>query len=119
MAVPFMPGGYSALALICLASFGIATCAATWIGAVTDVFPQEIVARVTGIAGMGEGVTNMILTLATGRVIDAHSYLPVFLVAGLLPCLGVGSFFAFVRPPISAPASTQFSRPGRRTPTRS
>jgi len=97
MAVPLAPSGYYALALICLASFGIATCAATWIGAVTDVFPQPVVARVTGIAGMGEGVTNMLLTLATGRVVDRYSYLPVFLVAGLLPLLGVGSFFALIR----------------------
>jgi ACS family hexuronate transporter-like MFS transporter len=97
MAVPLMPGGHLALGLICLASFGIATCAATWIGAVTDVFPQPVVARVTGIAGLGEGVANMVLTLATGRVVDMYSYLPVFLVAGLLPALGVGSFFLLIR----------------------
>jgi len=97
LGVPWMPSGYGALALICLASFGIATCAATWIGAVTDVFPQPVVARVTGIAGMGEGVANMVLTLATGRVVDRYSYLPVFLVAGLLPSFGVGSFFLLLR----------------------
>jgi ACS family hexuronate transporter-like MFS transporter len=101
LAVPWMPDGYYALGLICLASFGIATCAATWIGAVTDVFPQPVVARVTGIAGMGEGCTNMLLTLATGRVVDRYSYLPVFLVAGLLPIAGVGAFLALVRKRVS------------------
>jgi ACS family hexuronate transporter-like MFS transporter len=101
MAVPWMTDGYYALGLICLASFGIATCAATWIGAVTDVFPQPVVARVTGIAGMGEGCTNMLLTLATGRVVDRYSYLPVFLVAGLLPLAGVGAFLTLVRKRVS------------------
>ncbi len=97
MAVPLCATGYQALALICAASFGIGAYAATWIGAVTDIFPGEVVARVTGIAGMGEGVANMILTLATGRVVDRYSYFPVFLGAGLLPVLGLLSLFAVVR----------------------
>ncbi len=91
IAVPLCATGYQALALICAASFGVAVHAATWIGAVTDLFPQDVVARVTGLAGMGEGTLNMALTLATGAVVDRYSYLPVFLAAGLMPALGLAS----------------------------
>ena len=97
MGVPLCATGYQALVLICAASFGIGAYAATWIGAVTDIFPGAVVARVTGLAGMGEGVANMILTLATGRVVDRYSYLPVFLGASLLPALGLASLFLVVR----------------------
>lgn len=97
LGVPHMPDGYYALALICLASFGIAALAATWIGAATDVCPERVTARVTGLAGMTEGVINMALTLATGWVVDRYSYLPVFVGAGLLPALGVMAFVLLVR----------------------
>lgn len=97
MAVPVCSTGYQALALICLASFGIGAFAATWIGATNDLFPQNVVARVTGLAGMGEGCVNMALTLATGAVVDRHSYFPVFMGAGLIPTLALASLFLFVR----------------------
>jgi ACS family hexuronate transporter-like MFS transporter len=97
MAVPLCATGYQALALICLASFGIGTFAATWIGAAADLFPQKVLARVTGLAGMAEGTVNMGLTLITGEVIDRYSYFPIFLGAGLIPVLALASLFAFVR----------------------
>lgn len=97
MAVPLCATGYQALALICVASFGIGTFAATWIGAVGDMFPQSVVARVTGLAGMAEGCVNMVLTLATGAVVDRYSYFPVFIGAGLIPGLALASLFVLVR----------------------
>jgi len=97
LGVPLCATGYQALALICGASFGIGTFAATWIGVVGDLFPQQVTARVTGLAGMTEGCTNMVLTLATGAVVDRYSYFPVFMGAGLIPVLAFASLFAFVR----------------------
>ena len=97
MAVPLCATGYQALALICVASFGIGTFAATWIGVTGDLFPQNVVARVTGLAGMGEGSVNMVLTLATGAVVDRYSYFPVFVGAGLIPILALASLFLLVR----------------------
>jgi len=97
MAVPLSATGYQALALICLASFGISTFAATWIGATTDLFPENVVARVTGLAGMGEGCVNMLLTVVTGAVVDRYSYFPIFMGAGLIPLLALASLFVFVR----------------------
>jgi hypothetical protein len=56
-----------------------------------------VLARVNGITGVGEGVVNMVLMLATGVVVDHFSYLPGFVAAGLLPALGVLCLFALVR----------------------
>jgi len=95
-AVPLTPSPFYALALICLASFGISACAATWIGIVTDLFPQQVSAQVTGLAGMNEGLFNMILTLSTGAVIDRYSYLPVLAAAGLLPALALAALLVVV-----------------------
>jgi ACS family hexuronate transporter-like MFS transporter len=97
LAVPLCATGYQALALICLASFGIGTFAATWIGAIGDLFPEQVVARVTGLAGMAEGALNMVLTLTTGAVVDRYSYFPVFMGAGLIPVLALASLFLLVR----------------------
>ena len=102
MLVPLAPGAGSAIALIGLASFGIAAYAANLIGLITDLFPQRMLAQVTGIAGAGEGIIAMCTVLLTGVVVDRYSYLPVFLGAGILPVLGVGAFFLLLRPSLSS-----------------
>jgi len=98
MIVPLAPGAGWAIVLICLASFGIAAYAANLIGLITDLFPQRMLAEVTGIAGAGEGVTAMCTVLLTGMAVDRYSYLPVFLGAGILPLLGLFSLFVLQRP---------------------
>jgi MFS transporter, ACS family, hexuronate transporter len=67
------------------------------IGLLTDLFDPRILAGVTGLTGLCEGVFNMALTLATGRVVDRFSYFPVFLAAGALPLLALGCFFVLIR----------------------
>ena len=54
-------------------------------------------ASVTGLTGLCEGVFNMTLTLATGRVVDRLSYLPVFVAAGALPAMAVLCLFVLIR----------------------
>jgi hypothetical protein len=56
-----------------------------------------VLAAVTGLTGLCEGVFNMGLTLATGRIVDAFSYLPVFIAAGILPLLAASALFILVR----------------------
>lgn len=97
LAVPLVPGELGALAVICAATFGISAYTATHIGALTDLFPQRALARITGLTGAGEGATNIVLTLATGVVVDRFSYLPVFAAAGLMPLLGVAALFGLIR----------------------
>jgi len=95
--VPLVPGELLPIAIISLATFGVSTYVATHIGTLTDLFSPGVLARVVGITGAGEGIMNMILTLATGIVVDRFSYLPVFVAAGVLPALGVICLFWLVR----------------------
>lgn len=95
--VPVAPGEALAIALICAATFGLASTVANHIGLLGDLFPPRVLAAVTGLTGLCEGITNMGLTLVTGRVVDRYSYLPVFVAAGVLPVLAMACLFILVR----------------------
>ena len=95
--VPFVPGEIVPVALICIATFGLSGFVATHIGMLTDLFPGTILARVAGITGVGEGCVNMLVTLATGIVVDHFSYVPVFAAAGFLPLAAVAALFILIR----------------------
>jgi ACS family hexuronate transporter-like MFS transporter len=88
MLVPVVPGEWAPIMLISLATFGISIYSAVYIGAITDLFSEKVLASLSGVTGAGEGVVNMVFMLATGMVVDRFSYLPVFLAAGLMPLLG-------------------------------
>jgi ACS family hexuronate transporter-like MFS transporter len=76
------------MALISLATFGESAYTAVYIGTITDLFSDRVLASLSGVTGAGEGIVNMALMLSTGYVVDRFSYLPVFLAAGLMPMLG-------------------------------
>ncbi|MGH9666767.1 MAG: MFS transporter, partial [Bryobacteraceae bacterium] len=95
--VPAVSTAASAIALISVATFGINSLAATLIGLLTDIFPERVLAQVTGITGVGDGAMGMLTMLATGIVVDRFSYYPVFLAAGALPLLSLAAFLALVR----------------------
>lgn len=95
--VPLAPNAVSAMALICIATFGIAISVPTHIAMLTDLFPADVLARLAGLTGLGEGIVNIVLQRATGMVVDSFSYLPVFLCAGLMPVLGLAALFGLVR----------------------
>lgn len=82
-----------ALVLISLVTFGFQS----WINNVqtlpSDYFPEETVASVAGLGGVGAGIGAILYVLTTGWVVDHFSYTPVLLVAGLLPILGTAVLF--------------------------
>ena len=88
--VPVLPSVAAAIVLICVAVLGINAFAATFMGMLTDIFPEQYVARVAGITGLGDSGMSMFLMLATGMVVDRFSYLPIFISAACVPA------FAFV-----------------------
>ncbi len=94
---PFLPNAASAIVVICVAVFGIASFAATFMGMVTDIFPQQSVARVAGITGLGDSGMSMVLMLATGVVVDRYSYLPIFVAAAAAPALALAVIFVVIR----------------------
>jgi ACS family hexuronate transporter-like MFS transporter len=97
VAVPLVPGAGWAVALICVASAGINAYSATFIGLLTDLFPERILAKVSGLTGIGDGSVSMVLMLVTGIVVDRFSYLPIFIAAGLMPVLGLTALLSLIR----------------------
>jgi|YNPNPStandDraft_1061719.scaffolds.fasta_scaffold06153_7 ACS family hexuronate transporter-like MFS transporter len=88
---PWAPDAGTALALICLASLGINALAANLMGLLTDLFPERVLARVSGMTGVGDGAVSMTMMQLTGVVVDRFSYLPVFVAAGAFPLAALAS----------------------------
>jgi MFS family permease len=94
--VPLIPTIHIAILLVALAIFGLNFTSCNLIAVVADIFPETTLARVTGLTGMGEGVMNMALTLATGIIVDRFSFAPVFAGAGIMPLLSIVAMFLVV-----------------------
>jgi ACS family hexuronate transporter-like MFS transporter len=93
---------YLALGLICLALWGYASWSTMGLTLPSDLFPQDVVATVTGLSGFAAGLTGAAFTFAVGMSVDRFSYRPAFLVAGLLPILATACVFLLVRSPEGA-----------------
>jgi sugar phosphate permease len=97
MTMPWVSNNYVAVVLMGLALFGNQWVAATYIGTVGDVVPQELAGRVNGIAGLGDNGAALLAVLYTGVVVDKFGWTPVFLGAGILPFLAMLSVFFVLR----------------------
>jgi ACS family hexuronate transporter-like MFS transporter len=93
MTMPWVSNNYLAVLLMGLALFGNQWVAATYIGTVGDVVPQQLAGRVNGIAGLGDNGAALLAVLYTGMVVDKFGWTPVFLGAGMLPFLAMLSVF--------------------------
>lgn len=94
---------YVALGLICFALWGYASWSTMGLTLPSDLFPQDVVATVTGLSGLAAGLVGTAFTFVVGIVVDHFSYKPAFLVAGLMPLFATACLFLLVR----APARTQ------------
>jgi ACS family hexuronate transporter-like MFS transporter len=92
---------YSALALICVALWGYASWSTMGLTLPSDLFPQDVVATVTGLSGFAAGLAGAVFTFAVGFFVDRFSYGPAFLAAGLLPVFATGCLFLLIRSPIA------------------
>jgi len=70
----------------------------------SDLFPQDVVATVTGLSGFAAGMMSAVFTFAVGFLVDRFSYTPAFLVAGLLPLVATGCVFLLISPPAATAA---------------
>jgi ACS family hexuronate transporter-like MFS transporter len=96
---------YPALVLICVALWGYASWSTMGLTLPSDLFPQDVVATVTGLSGLAAGRVGAVFTMAVGMVVDRFSYAPAFLVAGLLPLLATACVLFLVRAPGNVSAS--------------
>ena len=97
MTMPFVSNNALAVLLMGLALFGNQWYAATYIGAVGDIVPQNLAGRVNGIAGFGDNGAVTFAILYTGIVVDQYGWSRVFIAAGILPLLAMASLFFVLR----------------------
>jgi ACS family hexuronate transporter-like MFS transporter len=71
----------------------------------SDLFPQDVVATVTGLSGLAAGLVGTLFTLAVGILVDRFSYGPAFLIAGLMPLFATACVLILVRTPGSSSGS--------------
>jgi ACS family hexuronate transporter-like MFS transporter len=93
------PNAYWALALISLATWGYAGYSTMALTFPSDLFPQDVVASVSGLSGFAAGVMGTLFTLTAGAIVDRYSYLPAFIAAGVLPLLATAAVMVLIRTP--------------------
>ena len=85
------PNAYAALALIAFAVWGYASWSTMGLTFPCDLFPQDVVASVTGLSGLGAGLAGALFTIAVGRLVDRFSYYPAFFAAATIPLLATAA----------------------------
>lgn len=96
-AVPWMHSVSIALVLISLVIMAHNFLSANMYGAITDLFPDRLVGRVTGLTGVSGGFSGFLFPLLTGILVDRISYKPVFVMIAFMPLLGVIALFLCAR----------------------
>lgn len=87
----------AAMAFICLVLAGHTFLSANMFAAISDLFPNNAVGRVTALTGVAGGLSGMLFPLLTGFLVDRFSYLPVFSLAAVMPAAGVAALFLLAR----------------------
>jgi len=78
-----------AIAFICLVMFGHTWLSANMFAAISDIYPDGAVGRMTALTGIAGGVSGVLFPKLTGFLVDRFSYAPVFLIAAFMPAAGV------------------------------
>ena len=82
---------------ICIVLLGHTFLSANMFAAISDLFPNGAVGRVTALTGMAGGLSGMLFPLLTGVLVDRFSYVPVFSLAAIMPLAGCAVLFLSVR----------------------
>jgi ACS family hexuronate transporter-like MFS transporter len=61
-----------------------------------DLFSNEMVASISGLAGTAAGIGAMIFTFFTGWIVDRFGYTPVLVASGMLIPAATGALFWLV-----------------------
>ena len=89
---------YFALALIAFAVWGYASWSTMGLTFPCDLFPQDVVASVTGLSGLGAGLAGALFTVVVGKLVDRFSYYPAFFAAATIPLLATVAILTLLRP---------------------
>jgi ACS family hexuronate transporter-like MFS transporter len=97
---PVIYAPYSSNLWVVVALIGLATAAhqgwsANLFTIASDTFPRSAVASVVGIGGTFGAVASVLLQVATGYIVQlTHTYLPLFIIAGLAYVVALGILHA-------------------------
>jgi MFS transporter, ACS family, hexuronate transporter len=87
----FSPSAWSALALISLCTSAHQGWSANVFTLASDIFPKRDVASIVGVGGAAGAVGGMVIAPVTGYVLQYfHSYVPLFIAAGVMHPLAFG-----------------------------
>ncbi len=75
------------MACVAMAMAGYTAANAVLLSIPADVLPRAALASTWGLCSMGSGFGGMVFALATGWLVDHFSYVPVFLLFGVLPLI--------------------------------
>jgi ACS family hexuronate transporter-like MFS transporter len=98
LAVVGVPTAGWAIAVISVVLFGHAFLSANFFAVITDLFPDKAVGRVTGLTGVAGGLGGLLFPLITGVLVDKVSWTPVFVLAAVLPLLGLAAALLLLGP---------------------
>lgn len=86
--VGFVASPYAAIALLCLGAFAHQTLSVTVITLSSDLFRQNEVATVTGMAGTAANLGALLFSVAIGTLVATTGYTPFFFILGGIDLLG-------------------------------
>jgi ACS family hexuronate transporter-like MFS transporter len=89
---------YAALALIAFAVWGYASWSTMGLTFPSDLFPQDVVASVTGLSGLGAGLAGAFFTVVVGKLVDRFSYYPAFFAAATIPLFATAAVLILLHP---------------------
>jgi len=81
---PVAPTAALAMVCICFITFGHGLWAVNLQTIPTDLYPDPEVGAVTGLSGAGGALGGLLAQLGTGYIVTHFSYMPIFLLAGLV-----------------------------------
>ncbi|PXA97722.1 MFS transporter [Nostoc sp. 3335mG] len=90
---------YAAIALLCLGGFAHQMLSVTCITLATDLFPQDEIGTVAGIAGTFANLGVLLFSLAIGTLVASVGYDPFFVALSLLDLLAAAVLWTVVKPP--------------------
>jgi ACS family hexuronate transporter-like MFS transporter len=81
------PTPATAIAWVCVATFGFGMWSANIYALHADIFPSQTLATAVGFTGMGSSLGGAAFTYVAGLVVDKAGYSPVFWTIGILPLM--------------------------------
>jgi MFS transporter, ACS family, hexuronate transporter len=85
LGIPASTSPTMSIALVSIATFGYSGALANLLALPADVFRQDAVASVWGFASVGSGFGGMLFALITGWIVQHYSFVPAFVLFGVLP----------------------------------